>query len=72
LLGEEHRPPRIIYAGTASIRKGFHYLVEAWKKLDPKESAELHCYGGVTVPEQVTRDLPDSVVLYGRVSREEL
>lgn len=63
---------KIIFAGNASIQKGFHYLIDAWRNVDPGGRAELHCYGAVTVPDAVLRDLPSSVILHGRVEQERL
>ena len=37
-------PLRAVWAGTFNIRKGAHYLLQAWRRLAP-ESARLDAYG---------------------------
>ena len=61
----------MLYAGHLSVRKGFHYLLEAWRRLQPA-GAELHAYGPLRLPDRVVGDLPDSLVLHGSVPRAEL
>ncbi len=63
---------RIIYAGTASVRKGFHYLIEAWRALAPEGNTELHCFGKVTVPDRIVQKAPSSVKFHGSVPQEQL
>lgn len=58
-------------AGTQSIRKGTQYLLEAWKQLSPK-GAELWIVGKMELPNRLLTNLPESVVIKPRVSREEL
>lgn len=64
-------PVRILYAGHLSVRKGFHYLLEAWRRLRPA-GAELHAYGPLRLPDRVAGDVPAGVVLHGSVPRSEL
>jgi glycosyltransferase involved in cell wall biosynthesis len=65
---------RMIFIYTASIglRKGIHYLLQAWKKLSPK-NAELWICGTGNM-EIVTRfrPLPDSIRVLGQKSHAEL
>lgn len=49
-----------IYAGTFSVMKGAHYLIEAWTKLRTK-SAILNVYGGIDLPKSFLKNLPSSV-----------
>jgi glycosyltransferase involved in cell wall biosynthesis len=70
------RPARgpfvFLSAGNQSAAKGTHYLLEAWRKLKPKESAELWLVGTMQLPEATVRDLPGTVVRRPAVSRGEL
>ena len=43
---------RFIYAGPVSVRKGAHYLLQAWASAAPSQ-AELHFYGKPLLPEQM-------------------
>ena len=67
----EAGPIRVLYAGPLSVRKGFHYLLAAWRRLRPA-GAELHAYGRSVLPGRVLADLPSGVVLHGSVPRAEL
>jgi glycosyltransferase involved in cell wall biosynthesis len=66
-------PVRFLWAGTFSLRKGAHYLIEAWKNagLTPS-SAVLDVYGAVTLPEGVLSQTPKEFRFNGSVPREEL
>ena len=64
-------PTRVIYAGPLSVRKGFHYLLDAWRRLQPS-GAELHAYGVPSLPSHLLRSLPPGLVLHGSVPRSEL
>lgn len=64
-------PVRVLYAGPLSVRKGFHYLLDAWRTLRPA-GAELHAYGLPRLPDRLLAGLPDGVVLHGSVPRSEL
>lgn len=64
------RPLRLIYAGPLSVRKGAHYLLDAWRRLGCNGTAELHCYGTDLLPRSVVR--PEGVVFHGHVARREL
>lgn len=61
-----------IWAGTFSIRKGAHYVVEAWRRHGLGRHATLRVFGAVTLPERVLRPLPDGIELRGSVPRAEL
>lgn len=64
--------PTFIYAGTFSIRKGAHYLLEAWRRGGLGRHARLLVFGSNTLPERVLRPLPDGIELRGSISREAL
>lgn len=68
----EYKPTqklRILYSGPVSFRKGFPYLMEAFKSLGSNH-AELHVYGSINV----RRDLinGENIFCYGNVSYQEL
>jgi glycosyltransferase involved in cell wall biosynthesis len=43
-------PLRLVWAGTFSVRKGAHYLLEAWRRWNPGAAAVLDVYGTVALP----------------------
>ena len=45
--GQGSDPLRFLYAGTVSLRKGFPYLLEAWRKAKLGSAAELSVAGGI-------------------------
>lgn len=63
-------PLRLVWAGTFSVRKGAHYLLEAWRRWNPGERAVLEVFGSVALPDSLMKDLPESVVLHGPVARQ--
>jgi len=66
-------PLRGLWAGTFSIRKGAHYLIEAMRQLDAKrERVRIDVYGAVTLPKDMLRNLPSGLNFKGSVPREEL
>jgi glycosyltransferase involved in cell wall biosynthesis len=44
--GRSSGPLRFVYAGRLSLRKGFHYLMQAWSLADFGDRAELWIAGG--------------------------
>jgi glycosyltransferase involved in cell wall biosynthesis len=66
------QPHVFLYAGTLSLRKGVHYLLQAWRKANPRPPAELWLVGRSELPAGFFADLPDNVKLLGAVSRPEL
>ena len=65
-------PLRLVWAGTFSVRKGAHYLLEAWKKWKPGTRVELEVCGTVRLPKPLLRDLPPEIAFRGPVPRERL
>jgi glycosyltransferase involved in cell wall biosynthesis len=64
--------PTFLWAGTFGIRKGAHYLLDAWRAGRFGRFARLKVFGAVTLPDRALRPLPDGVELCGSVSRAEL
>jgi glycosyltransferase involved in cell wall biosynthesis len=61
---------KMVWAGTFSVRKGAHLLVEAWRGWKGRGGVELDVYGSVSLPEGVKiRDL-EGVRFHGPVPRE--
>ena len=65
-------PLSLIWAGTLSIRKGAHHLIEAWRQGGFGRHARLQIFGAVTLPDRVLLPLPDGVTLGGSIPRSEL
>jgi glycosyltransferase involved in cell wall biosynthesis len=59
-------------AGQQSVRKGTHYLLDAWRKLRPGKEAELWLVGRMTLPPDLTRDLPGRVVIRASLPHRQL
>lgn len=66
------RPFIFLSAGSQSVRKGTHYLLEAWRKLRPDHHTELWLIGRMTLPEELLQNLPGTVVIRPTVPRQEL
>ncbi len=62
----------LIWAGTFSIRKGAHYVVEAWRRSGLGRHATLRVFGAVTLPDRVLRPLPEGIELRGSIPRAAL
>lgn len=62
---------KFLYSGPVSVRKGAHYLIQAWKQLAVTAGAELHFYGSVHLPKASIIALP-GMHFHGHVSSEEL
>lgn len=65
-------PIAFLWAGTFSVRKGAHYLLEAWQKLNPGRAAKLQVLGAMGLPESLIQSLPDSISCSGTVPRSDL
>lgn len=66
------RPVRFLWAGTFSVRKGAHHLLDAWRLRRHQAEGELHIYGAWGLPERLRRDLPSSVRFHGAIPQSEL
>jgi glycosyltransferase involved in cell wall biosynthesis len=61
---------KFIYVGAISVRKGFHYLQQALKKMDAS-TFEFHIVGRLNGPKSLL-DLPENVVVHGKLSHEKV
>jgi len=61
-----------LYAGSLSVRKGVHYLLEAWRRLSPGRGVELWLIGTMHLPKRLFDTLPGTVVVRPSVSRDQL
>jgi glycosyltransferase involved in cell wall biosynthesis len=68
----EAGPLRIIWAGTFSIRKGAHYLLEAWRAGNFGRHAQLQVFGAVTLPERLLQPPLENVEFGGSIPRPRL
>lgn len=65
-------PPLVfLFVGTLCARKGVPLLLEAWRKLAPR-NAELWIAGPGDIPVFESSNLPNTVRLLGKLSRETL
>jgi glycosyltransferase involved in cell wall biosynthesis len=62
----------ILAAGHMSVRKGTHYLLQAWRKLSLPEWVELWMVGKWFLPESWRQGLPGNVRIRDTVPRPEL
>ncbi len=69
---ESEGPLKVLWAGTFGIRKGAHYLLEAWRSLKLDGCAELLIFGAVTLPNGLLADLPKSITIRPTIPRSEL
>jgi glycosyltransferase involved in cell wall biosynthesis len=58
-----------MWAGTFSLRKGAHYLLEAWHLLNAGRTATLDVYGQLQVPPCLSAAVPDTVNFHGSVPK---
>lgn len=65
-------PLTLIWAGTFSVRKGAHYLLEAWRAGNFGRHARLLVFGNVELPARILQPLPDGIELRGSIPRAEL
>lgn len=65
-------PLRFVYAGRLSLRKGFHYLIQAWRLADFGSRAELWVAGGSEL-DMAHEIVPQTNIRYlGRLSADAL
>lgn len=66
-------PLRCLWAGTFSVRKGAHYLIDAVRELKLKpDLLTIDVYGAVTLPESLLAKVPENIRFKGSVPRPEL
>ena len=66
------RPLNVLWAGPFSLRKGAHYLLEAWRTLAAGGQAELNVYGLFLLPEQLRKEVSDGISFHGSVPQSQL
>jgi glycosyltransferase involved in cell wall biosynthesis len=73
-IGPERRnlPLNVIWAGPFSLRKGAHYLLEAWRLLNARSAAILNVYGQLILPDRLFESKAESVVFHGSVPKTTL
>ena len=62
----------LIWAGTFSVRKGAHYLLDAWREGGLGRHTRLRVFGSIGLPDRVLHPLPEGIELLGSVPRSEL
>lgn len=74
LSPSQNGPVRLLWAGTFSVRKGAHYLVEAIRSMSEQECSKFYIdvYGAVSLPPEILKSLSSNIHLKGSVPREEL
>ncbi|MFM1747497.1 MAG: hypothetical protein RLZZ188_1163 [Verrucomicrobiota bacterium] len=68
----DHAPLTLLWAGTFSVRKGAHYVLDAWRTGELGRHARLLVFGAVALPDRVVLPLPPGIELRGSVPRDEL
>lgn len=70
--GTNNGPLELVWAGTFSVRKGAHYLLEAWHQHNLGRHARLRVYGSVALPDRIVKPVPDGIEFAGAVPHTEL
>lgn len=65
-------PVRLLWAGTFSVRKGAHYVVEAWRRHALGRHAQLRIFGTNGLPAELHQPWPDGIEFLGSVPRDAL
>jgi glycosyltransferase involved in cell wall biosynthesis len=65
-------PLRFLWAGTFGIRKGAHYLLDAWRAGGFGRHARLQVFGTPTLPDRLLRPVPEGVEFRGSIPRDQL
>lgn len=65
-------PLSLLWAGTFSIRKGAHILLDAWRRHALGRQARLRIFGSIGLPDRVMQPLPAGIEVRGSVPRDEL
>jgi glycosyltransferase involved in cell wall biosynthesis len=65
-------PLTFLWAGTFSIRKGAHYLLDAWRSASLGRHARLKIFGAVDLPDRLLHPLPEGVSVHGSIPRSDL
>ena len=70
--GRGNGPLRFFYAGTLSLRKGFPYLLEAWRQAQLGPAAELYIAGGIELDILAELERTPGIRYLGVLSKSEL
>jgi len=62
-------PLTVVWAGSFSLRKGAHYLLEAWRLLRAGGNAALHVYGQSQLPPRLCAAAAEGITFHGSVPR---
>jgi glycosyltransferase involved in cell wall biosynthesis len=62
----------LIWAGTFSVRKGAHFLLDAWREGRLGRHTRLQVFGSVGLPDRVLHPLPEGIEFRGSIPRTEL
>ncbi len=62
----------VLWAGTFGVRKGAHYLLEAWRRGRLGRHATLRIHGAVALPDRLLLPLPEGVEIGGSIPRDAL
>ncbi len=62
----------LIWAGTFSVRKGAHYLLDAWRRGQFGRHVRLRIYGSSQLPPAVMNPVPAGVEFCGSIPRADL
>lgn len=65
-------PLVFLWSGTFSIRKGAHYLLEAWRRHHFGRHARLRVFGAQGLPDELLANLPEGVEFGGSIPRDQL
>jgi glycosyltransferase involved in cell wall biosynthesis len=66
------QPVRFLYAGSVSVGKGAHVLLEAWRRLGNTCGAALDFCGAVNLPARLIREAPAGVHFHGPVGAAQM
>jgi glycosyltransferase involved in cell wall biosynthesis len=64
-------PLRLIWAGSFSVRKGAHYLLDACRSTRPA-GVVIDVYGSITLPARACAPLPAFVNFHGAITQQDL
>lgn len=67
--GAASAPMKVIWSGAFSLRKGAHYLLDAWRTLNPGVGAELRVYGEIGAPAAMMATAPADILFMGSAPR---
>lgn len=61
-----------IWAGTFSLRKGAHYLLDVWRQNQLGVAAHLHVFGSCDLPTTLLTPTPEGITFHGSISHADL